>query len=120
MLYDKQILELFREPQHAGTFPADVPDIKTARTGNPGQTDVVQLQLLITNNRITAAKFKCSGSVCTVASIEYLLRNIINKPINIALSYSSQELIAALHLPKHCASSALLAIDCLHKVLKNE
>ena len=120
MLYNQQILELFREPHHAGEFPLDVLDIKTARVGNPGQTDVVQLQLQIINNKIIAAKFKCSGSVCTIASVEYLLRNIINKPITVALSYTSQEIITALHLPERCTSSALLTIDCLQKVLKNE
>lgn len=120
MFYNEKILKLFRHPQHAGEFPLDTAQVKTARSGNPGQTDVVQLQLQIINNKIAAAKFKASGSVCTIASAEYLLQSIINKSITDCLSYNSSEIITALRLPDHRASSALLVIDCLQRVLKNE
>ncbi|MSP53434.1 MAG: iron-sulfur cluster assembly scaffold protein [Gammaproteobacteria bacterium] len=120
MFYNEKILKLFREPHYAGEFSANTPHVVTAQSGNPGQTDVVQLQLQIINNKIVAAKFKCSGSICTVASAEYLLGNIINKTIIEALSYTSQRIIADLQLPEQRINSALLVEDCLQKVLKNE
>jgi NifU-like protein involved in Fe-S cluster formation len=120
MFYNEQILQLFRHPKHAGEFPKDTPNLVSARVGNPGQTDVVQLQLLIHDGNIVDGKFKCSASVCTIASAEYVLKNIINQSIKTALSYNSNTIITALHLPENRISSALLVADCLQKVLKNE
>lgn len=120
MFYNDQILQLFRHPQHAGQLPDGMQQVKTARNGNPGQTDVVQLQLQIINNKIIAGKFKCSGTVTTIACAEYLLNKIINQSLAEAMSYTSEQLIADLQLPEQRRHSALLVIDCLHKVLKND
>ena len=117
MWYNKKILKLFLQPQHAGEFAPRTADVVSVRVGNPGQTDVIQLQIVFMHHIVSDAKFKVQGGVATIAAAEYVASNIKNKGINELLAINSQTIIDALQLPEQRYHAAVLASTALQQLI---
>jgi len=116
MFYNETIISLFRDPQHSGEFPATCATVFTAQAGHSGQSDLLRLQVKISADTITDAKFKVQGGITTIAAAEFLARTIIGVKITELATINSQTIIDALQLPTRRIYSALLADDALEKI----
>ncbi len=123
MWYNDKILKLFLQPQHAGEFAPATTNVFTARAGNPGQSDTLQLQIIFAHNHVSDVKFKAQGGVATIAAAEYVTSKIKNKTMNELLAIDSQTIIDALQLPEQRYHAAVLANAALQQLIteiKNE
>ena len=112
--YNKIITELYRHTSHTGELTGS--NVRSASAGNPGQSDVVQLQIIIENNHITQACFKAHGSMTTIAAAEYLCQQIQSKTVQQVADIDSQQIKIGLDLPAHRLSSALLVEEAWQKL----
>jgi NifU-like protein involved in Fe-S cluster formation len=112
--YNKIITELYRHPTHAGELTGA--DVRSTSAGNPGQSDVVQLQIIVKNDNITQACFKAHGAMTTIAAAEYLCQQIQNKTIQKAANIGSHQIKIAMDLPAHHLSSAHLVTEAWQKL----
>lgn len=111
--YNDTITNLFLAPQHVGTL--EQPTYSTT-AGTPGQSDVLQVQLVIKNNLIEQVRFRAHGKVTTIAVGEYLCTLLENNTVEQLHSLTYQKIIEALQLPSTQYQSAALgqqAIDDL-------
>lgn len=114
--YNDTITDLFLKPKHAGCLEKPT---TVSQAGNPGQSDVLELQLLITNNTIEQARFRAHGKLTTIAAGEYLCQWIEKKSLNQLKEFNGQQIIDALQLPNARLSSAILAQQALEQALHN-
>lgn len=112
--YNDLITELFLHPQHAGCLAH--PTV-TTQAGSPGQSDVLELQLQITDHIVEQARFRAHGKLTTIAAGEYLCQWIEQKPVEQLKVLKAQHIIEALQLPSTRISSAILAQQALMQAL---
>lgn len=117
MWYNDKILQLFLQPQHVGEFAPETANVFSVRAGNPGQTDVIQLQIVLMHNSVSDAKFKVQGGVATIAAAEYIANEITNKTINELSIIDSQAIIDALQLPEQYYHVAVLTSAALQQLI---
>ena len=116
--YSKVIMDLFHHTEHAGTFAPGTKNITTVQVGRPGQSDVLRMSVIITNNKITDVRFKTNGTITTIAAAEYLAQNIIGLEKNMLTKLDSQTINNALQLPARRFNAALLAEKTLQAIIE--
>lgn len=123
MFYNKTIMTLFNNLEHAGKFATNSENVFTTQVGNPGQSDVLQLQVQVVDDKISQVKFKAQGGVTTLATAEYLARLLSGMPLNKLSSINGENIINALQLPTQRINAAALAMSALQTIMskiKNE
>lgn len=118
MWYNDIIMQLFLQPQHAGQFATETANVFIAHAGNPGQSDTIQLQIILEKNTISDAKFKIQGGVATIAAAEYIAGKIKNKTVDELLAIDSHTIINALKLPEQHYNAAALAGAALQQLIE--
>ena len=114
--YNPTVTELYRQVKHADELAGD--NVYTARAGNPGQSDVVQLQIIMDGTRITQARFKAHGAMTTIAAAEYLCRQVEQQELTSVAPLDGQAIKAALDLPSHRFNSALLIAQAWQQLVQ--
>lgn len=117
MRYSAKVLHYFNDPTHVGILPEDSLSVGTGKVGTLASGDVVQLQIEVHNNSITAAKFQAQASPVTIAVCAWMSEWLLKKPLTTAQTLSKNEIMLALELPvlkQHCI---LLVVQALQIAL---
>ena len=114
--YSKIVIREYKNPTNFGVL--DNPDIIGIVKGPCG--DTMKITLRIKDNKITKTRFWTDGCGATIACGSILTKLLRGKTIKEADEITTEELIKALDgLPKEHCHCAVLAIDTLHKSIKN-
>jgi nitrogen fixation protein NifU and related proteins len=118
--YSDALLHYFFHPAHVGQLGVTQSDVKTARRGEIGISDVLQLQIQLTDQRIIAdAKFKVYGNPYAIAGMGWLAERLIGKTCEQARSITHQDIVQALNMPPTKLHTALQIEDILYEVLSS-
>jgi nitrogen fixation NifU-like protein len=118
--YSETLLHYFFHPTHMGQLAITQPDVKTARRGEVGISDVLQLQIQLTNQRIIAdAKFKVYGNPYAIAGMAWLTECLIGKTREQARAITHRDIVQALDMPPTKLHTALQIEDILYEVLSS-
>lgn len=110
--YNDKITNLFLNPTHSGVIENASVQVQI---GQPGQSDVVQLSLLVKSDIVQQARFKAHGKMTTIAAAEYVCAAIENMPITKLSDLKFETIIAALQIPSIRYSSAILLVEALEQ-----
>jgi nitrogen fixation protein NifU and related proteins len=115
-MYSAQVLDHFQHPRNAG----EVADADAAaEIENPACGDVLRLTLKVSNERITAVRFKAKGCVASLACASALTELVAEKTLTEARSLRREAVVAAVGgLPQASTHAAQLAVDALSAALK--
>ena len=115
-MYSAQLLDHFQNPRN----PGDLIDADAvAEIENPVCGDVLRLSLKIERGRISEIRFKAKGCVASMACASVLTELVAGQTVAESWALTRATVIASLgHLPQASTHAAQLAIDTLHKALK--
>ena len=114
--YSKKVIEEYRNPSNFGFI--ENPDVTGQVKGPCG--DTMRMYLRIKDNVIQDARFWTDGCGASLACGNMLTSMIKGKNIDEADSISSEQLLEVLDgLPEEHHHCAKLAVDTLHKVVRD-
>ena len=116
-MYSPQLIDHFEHPRNAGELANANASV---RVENPVCGDVLELQVLIEDGRVAAARFRAKGCVPAMACGSALTELVVGKTVGEAAKVRREDVVAALGgLPEASAHAAAVAIDALQAALKN-
>lgn len=116
--YSEAVEQHFRAPRHAAVNAGPVAQpVRTGRADTPGSSAVVELQLVLVDERIEKARFLAHGCPSCIAAADWACEWLTGKNRADALQLSAARIEAALELvasKRHCG---LLVEDALQAAL---
>ncbi|HEX2668399.1 MAG TPA: iron-sulfur cluster assembly scaffold protein [Gammaproteobacteria bacterium] len=118
MEYGEAVLEHFRAPRNAGSFPPGTPGVSEAATGTRRHGREIRLSLKLGNDgRIEACRYRVYGCPATVALCSVLSERLRGLSLDEAGKLSGMALAEELRLPVPKRDAALLLEDALRAAL---
>jgi nitrogen fixation NifU-like protein len=116
-LYSDVLLDHFRNPRNYGGLPS--PDV-TYEEFNPLCGDRIRIELEISDNRITAARFVGDGCAICIAAASMLTELALGAEIDQGEVISSETLLSSLKsdIKPSRVKCALLPLDALRSCVK--
>ena len=116
-MYSEKVMDHFQNPRNVGKLES--PD-GVAKEGNPICGDVVELAIMVKDNRIEEAKFQTFGCCAAIATSSMITEMVKGKTLEEAEQISKKAVAEALDgLPPakmHCSN---LAADALHGAIQD-
>ena len=114
--YSPTILEHFRRPQRRGALVA--PDV-VAEGVNPLCGDRVRVELAITHERVTSARFVAEACAIAVAATSLLLERVEGATLDEVATIEDVDVLASLgtELPEGRRRCATLALDTVRRAV---
>lgn len=119
MQYSTQLLECFDRTSHAGALNISSDHVRHTRVGCMHNGEVLDLYLLILENRIQNASFLAHGSPALIACAEFLCEWLLQKTMAEVSNLTPALLLAALELPKTRIHVASLCLSAVEKLIKD-
>lgn len=125
MSYTDKVMQHFQNPKNQGTIPE--PDA-VGEVGNPTCGDVMKIYLKIRNQEsgdrnqgiIKDIKFETLGCAAAIAVSSAFTEIVKGKTIDEALQITKDQIVEDLGgLPKPKIHCSMLAVEALHKAIKN-
>ena len=108
------LLEHFRRPHNAGSFPADTPGLVSGEAGEPGGSRLVRFQLVLARGEyVSDARFKAFGCPATIASASLATDEVRGRSLDAAADLAAADLARTLSLPRERLDAAELVIAAL-------
>jgi nitrogen fixation NifU-like protein len=116
-LYSDTLLDHFRNPRNYGSLPS--PDVAYEEF-NPLCGDRIRIELVISDNRIAAARFVGDGCAISIAAASMLTVLVLDADIDQSPVISSEKLISSLKsdIKPSRMKCALLPLDALSSCVK--
>ena len=116
--YNEKIKNYFLNSEYSGTLGQDLPCVYTIDEGSVklGKLIIFQIMLDNTKSYIKDVKYKVYGCGATIATIEWLARQIINQNIVVLDSIKIEDINNGLELPKNKLHCAITAEDILMRL----
>ena len=116
-LYSDTLLDHFRNPRNYGSLPS--PDVAYEEF-NPLCGDRIRIELMISDNRIAAARFVGDGCAISIAAASMLTVLVLDADIDQSPVISSEKLISSLksEIKPSRMKCALLPLDALRSCVK--
>ena len=116
-LYSDTLLDHFRNPRNYGSLPS--PDVAYEEF-NPLCGDRIRIELVISDNRIAAARFVGDGCAISIAAASMLTVLVLDADIDQSAVISSEKLISSLKsdIKPSRMKCALLPLDALRSCVK--
>ncbi|HEY9434342.1 MAG TPA: iron-sulfur cluster assembly scaffold protein [Blastocatellia bacterium] len=116
-LYSDTLLDHFRNPRNYGSLPS--PDVAYEEF-NPLCGDRIRIELVISDNRIAAARFVGDGCAISIAAASMLTVLVLDADIDQSPVISSEKLISSLKsdIKPSRMKCALLPLDALRSCVK--
>ena len=114
MAYSDKVLQHYNEPRNVGSLDKSSPDVGTGLVGSPECGDVMQLQILVSDDGIIEeAKFKTYGCGSAIASSSLVTEWVKGKSVDDAESIKNTEIATELSLPPVKIHCSILAEDAI-------
>ncbi len=115
--YSEKVLEHFRNPRNVGKF--ENPDGVGAE-GNPVCGDLMEIHILVEDNRIKDIRFQTFGCGSAIATSSMVTELAKGKTLEEALEITRQDVADELDgLPPQKMHCSNLAADALHKAIED-
>lgn len=112
-MYSEKVLDHYENPRNVGKLNREADNVGTGMVGAPACGDVMQLQIEVTENLITDAKFKTYGCGSAIASSSLLTEWVKGKTLDEAHSIKNTEIAEELALPPVKIHCSVLAEDAI-------
>ena len=115
--YSEKVLDHFRNPRNVGEL--ENPD-GVGVEGNPVCGDLMEIHILVEDDRITDIKFKTFGCGSAIATSSMVTELAKGKTLDEALEITRQDVANELDgLPPQKMHCSNLAADALHKAIED-
>ncbi|NKB46290.1 MAG: Fe-S cluster assembly scaffold IscU [Legionellales bacterium] len=116
--YSQAVLRYFFQSRQAGSLDVTQPDVRSARRGEIGVGDVLQLQIQVDDQQlIIDAKFKVYGNPYAIAAMAWLTEQLMGRTLIKARKLTHQTVVEALDIPPTKLHTALQVEDILYEVI---
>ncbi len=115
--YSDLVWDHFDHPRHPGALDERSSRVGTGRVDNPFQGEVIQLQIEVAQEVITAARFKAHGGVATLAAASLVTEWLEGRKLAEAAAIDHRVIAAALDLPAAAFPAAVLTESALRAAL---
>jgi len=119
MAYSDKVIDHYEHPRNVGTLDKDAPNVGTGMVGAPACGDVMRLQIEVTDDVITDAKFKTYGCGSAIASSSLLTEWVKGKTLEEAEHIKNTEIAEELALPPVKIHCSVLAEDAIKAAIKD-
>lgn len=119
MAYSEKVIDHYEHPRNVGTLDKDSPNVGTGMVGAPACGDVMRLQIEVTDDLITDAKFKTYGCGSAIASSSLLTEWVKGKTLDEAGQIKNKEIADELALPPVKIHCSVLAEDAIKAAIKD-
>ena len=113
MAYSDKVLDHYSNPKNVGTLDKSKNNVGTGLVGAPECGDVMRLQIEVSDNIITDAKFKTFGCGSAIASSSLATEWLKGKTIEQALTIDNMDIVEELALPPVKIHCSVLAEDAI-------
>jgi nitrogen fixation NifU-like protein len=113
MAYSPKVLDHYENPRNVGSLDKTKISVGTGMVGAPSCGDVMKLQLEVTDNIITDAKFLCYGCGSAIASSSLVTEWVLGKTLDQAESIKNTQIAEELVLPPVKIHCSILAEDAI-------
>lgn len=97
--YSEFLLQFFHHTSHQGRLDISLSNVYTTTVGTPGNQDLLQLFLQISNGVIVQASFLAAGSVAMIAGSEWLCDYMAQKKVSEIKQLTLEAILKTLTLP---------------------
>lgn len=117
--YSPEVLEHFRNPAHAGSFPRDAAGVVTGEAGDEASGRLVRMQLRVAPDAtIREVRFKAFGCPATIASASFVAARLSGRGLADSGALTAAGVAEALALPASRRRAAELALEALARALE--
>ena len=116
MAYSEQVLDHYMNPRNVGKMP-ETDDVGTGMVGAPACGDVMKLQIKVSDDVITDAKFKTYGCGSAIASSSLLTEWVKGRTLDDAGSIRNTQIAEELALPPVKIHCSVLAEDAIKSAI---
>lgn len=118
-MYSEKVLDHYENPRNVGKLNREADNVGTGMVGAPACGDVMQLQIEVTENLITDAKFKTYGCGSAIASSSLLTEWVKGKTLDEAHTIRNTEIAEELALPPVKIHCSVLAEDAIKAAISD-
>ncbi|HYQ91397.1 MAG TPA: iron-sulfur cluster assembly scaffold protein [Candidatus Competibacteraceae bacterium] len=115
--YSDLVWDHFDHPRHSGALDESSSRVGTGRVDNPFQDEVLQVQIEVIQEVITAARFKAHGGVATLAAASLVTEWLEGRTLAEAAAIDHRAIAMALDLPVAALPASILAEAALRAAL---
>lgn len=119
MSYSNLVLDHCENPRNVGTLDKSSPSVGTGLVGAPECGDVMRLQIEVSDNIITDAKFKTFGCGSAIAASSLATEWLKGKSIDEAVTIDNMDLVEELNLPPVKIHCSVLAEDAIKAAIND-
>jgi len=119
MAYSDLVLDHYTNPRNVGTLDKSSPSVGTGLVGAPECGDVMRLQIEVSDNIITDAKFKTFGCGSAIAASSLATEWLKGKSIDEAVTIDNMDLVEELNLPPVKIHCSVLAEDAIKAAIND-
>ena len=118
MAYSEKVLDHYENPRNVGILEDDS-SVGTGMVGAPACGDVMKLQIKVSNNIITDAKFKTYGCGSAIASSSLVTEWVKGRTLAEASTIKNTHIAEELSLPPVKIHCSVLAEDAIKAAIEN-
>jgi Fe-S cluster assembly scaffold IscU len=119
MAYSEKVLDHYSNPKNVGTLDKSKINVGTGLVGAPECGDVMRLQIEVSDNIITDAKFKTFGCGSAIAASSLATEWLKGKSIEEAVTIDNMDLVEELNLPPVKIHCSVLAEDAIKAAIND-
>ena len=119
MSYSEKVIEHYEKPRNIGSMDSASVSVGTGLVGAPECGDVMNLQILVEDNKIVDAKFKTFGCGSAIASSSLVTEWVKGKTLDEAESLKNTEIVKELSLPPVKIHCSVLAEDAIKAAIND-
>jgi Fe-S cluster assembly scaffold IscU len=119
MAYSEKVLDHYQNPKNVGTLDKSKSNVGTGLVGAPECGDVMRLQIEVSDNIITDAKFKTFGCGSAIAASSLATEWLKGKSIEEAVTIDNMDLVEELNLPPVKIHCSVLAEDAIKAAIND-
>jgi nitrogen fixation NifU-like protein len=117
MAYSDKVLDHYNNPRNVGSLDKNSNKVGTGLVGAPECGDVMKLQILVEDGKITDAKFKTYGCGSAIASSSLATEWLKGKTTNEANTIKNTQIVQELALPPVKIHCSVLAEDAIQAAI---
>lgn len=119
MAYSEKVLDHYSNPKNVGTLDKSKINVGTGLVGAPECGDVMRLQIEVSDNIITDAKFKTFGCGSAIAASSLATEWLKGRSLDEAVTIDNMDLVEELNLPPVKIHCSVLAEDAIKAAIND-